>query len=300
MTKTQISYGIVLKDEILYCSNEEKYNIFEIILFVEKLIRSFNPKQTWRLNSIYLKSDKDKERIIIRHELTETNKNLYFLVSGEYKESSQEIRNLLGEFYQKVNAYYNTGDLLEKCSKKPIFKEIIKIITDYLLSKYEILLEHEEIKQEVDHDTTNKILYGGISSQGLPIISQLFDPTLLNNLDKEITGENIELFNSNFSAQLATIEMNTLIRTNKYNIKEIHIFDLEDKKNNKIILYDDIDHSHFSLNLFASGNFFEIKDVMKLLKIQISKENILQKEFLGDIKPYKFLENYFLGLDKEF
>ena len=300
MTKPQISYGIVLKDEILYCSNEEKYNIFEIILFVEKLIRSFNPKQTWRLNSIYLKSAKNKERIIIRHELTETNKNLYFLVSGVYKESSQEIRNMLGEFYQKVNAYYNTGDLFEKCSKKPIFKEIIKIITDYLLSKYEILLEHEEIKQEVDHDTTNKILYGGISSQGLPIISQLFDPTLLNNLNKEITGENIELFNSSFSAQLATIEMNTLIRTNKYNIKEIHIFDLEDKKNNKIILYDDIDHSHFSLNLFASGNFFEIKDVMKLLKIQISKEDILQKDFLGDIKPYKFLENYFLDLDKEF
>lgn len=300
MTIKQISYGIILEDEILYCSNEEKYNVFEIILFVEKLIRSFNPKQTWRLNNIYFKSAKDKERIIIRHNLTETNKNLFFLVSGVYKESSQEIRNMLGDFLEKVNAYYNTGDLLEKCSKKPIFREIIKIITDFLWSKYEILLEHEEIIQEVDHDTTNKILYGGISSQGLPIISQLFDPTLLNNLDKEITAENIDLFNSSFSAHLATIEMNTLIRTNKYNIKEIHIFDLEDKKNKKIILYDDIGHGHFSLTIFASGNFFEIKDVMKLLKIQIFKEEILQKEFSGDLKPFKYLENYFLDLDKEF
>ena len=97
MTIKQISYGIILEDEILYCSNEEKYNVFEIILFVEKLIRSFNPKQTWRLNSIYLKSAKDKQRIIIRHNLTETNKNLFFLVSGVYKESSQEIRNILRE-----------------------------------------------------------------------------------------------------------------------------------------------------------------------------------------------------------
>ncbi len=300
MTKTQISYGIVLKDEILYCSNEEKYNIFEIILFVEKLIRSFNPKRTWRLNSIYLKSDKEKERLFIRHELSETNKNLFFLVSGEYEESSQEIQNMLGEFYQKVNANYNTGDLLERCSKKPIFKEIINNITDFLCSKYEILLEHEEIKQEVDHDTTNKLLYGGISSQGLPIISKLFEPTLLNNLNKEITAENIELYNSSFSAQLATIEMNTLIRTNKYNIKQIHIFDLEDKKNKKIILYDQIDKNHFSLTIFASGNFFEIKDLMKLLKIQISKEYILHKEFSGDIKLYKYLEDYFLGLEREF
>ena len=300
MTKTQISYGIILKDEILYCSNKETYNIFEIILFVEKLITSFNPKQTWRLNSIYLKSAKDKERLFIRHELTETNKNLFFLVSGEYEENSQEIRNMIKEFFEKFKAYYNTGELLEQCSKKPIFKEIIKIITDFLWSKYKILLEREEIKQEVDHDTTNKILYGGISSQGLPIISQLFDPTLLNNLDKEINTENIELFNSSFSAQLATIEMNTLIRTNKYNIKEIHIFDLEDKKNNKTILYDHIDQNHFSLAIFASGNFFEIKDLMKLLKIQISKEYILHKEFSGDIKLYKYLEDYFLGLDREF
>jgi len=300
MTKTQISYGIVLEEEILYCSNEEKYMILEIILFVEKLIRGFNPKHTWRLNSICLKSAENKERLIIRHELTETNKNLFFVVCGVYEERSQEIRNILGEFYQKVNDTYNNRDVLEKCSKKPIFKEIIKIITDFLCSKYEILLEHEEIKQEVDHDTTNKLLYGGISSQGLPIISKLFEPTLLNNLDKEVTAENVELFNSSFSAQLATIEMNTIIRTNTYNIKEIHIFDLEDKKNNKIILYDNIDKHHFSLTIFASGNFFEIKDVMKLLKIQISKENILHKEFSGDIKLYKYLEDYFLGLDREF
>ncbi len=299
MTIKQISYGIILEDEILYCSNDKKYNVFEIILFIEKLLRSFNPKQTWRLNNIYLKSsNKGKERIIIRHYLTETNQNLFIFVSGVFNEGSQEIRNMLMDFFEKVRAYYNTGDLLKKCSKKPIFKEIIKIITDFLWNKYKILLEHEEIIQEVDQSTPNKILYGGISNQGLPIISQLFDPTLLNNLDKEITAENIDLFSSSLSAQLATIEMNTLIRTNKFYIKEIHIADLETKKNKKIILYDDI--GQYSLTLFASGNFFEIKDVMKLLKIQISKEEILQEEFSGDLKPYRFLEKYFSSLDKEF
>jgi len=299
MTTKQVSFGIILQNEIIYCSNEEKYNVFEIILFVEKLLSSFNPKQTWRLNNIYLKgSNTEKERIIIRHYLTETNKNLFIFMSGIFNENSQEIRHMLGEFFDKVRVYYNTGNLLKKGSKKPIFKEIIRIITDFLWNKYEILLEHEEIIQEVDQNTNNKILFGGISHQGLPIISQLFEPTLLNNLNKKATAENIEIFNSSLSAQLSTIEMNTLIRTNKYNIREIHILDLEDELNKKIILYDKI--GQYSLTIFASGNFFEIKNLGKLLKIQLTGEDTLQKEFSGDIKPYRYLEKYFSDLDKEF
>ena len=292
-------YCIILEDDILYCSNEESYSVFEIILFVEKLLRSFNPKQTWRLNHIYLKSaNKERERIIIRHFLTETDKNLFILVSGSFNENSQEIRNMLLEFFEKTKVYYNTGEIFSKASKKPVFKEIINIITDFLEEKYETLLEKEDVKPEVDHSTTNKILYCGISTQGLPIITKLFEPSLLENLDKEINDENIDLFNSSLSAQLATIEMNTLIRTNKYNIKEIHIADLEDKTNKKIILYDEI--GTYSLAVFASGNFFEVKDVMKLLKLQISKEAVLQVDFSGDLKPYRYLEGFFADLDKEF
>ena len=292
-------YGLILEDDILYFSDEEKYSIFEIVLFVEKLLRSFNPKQTWRLNHVYLRSaNKERERILIRHFLTEAKKNLFILICGSFKESSQEIRNLLSEFFDKVKVYYNTGDILSKASKKPIFNEIIRILTDYLGDKYEPLLEQEDIKTEVDHGATNTILYGGISTQGLPIITRLFDPTLLTNLDKEINDENIDLFNSSLSGQLATIEMNTLIRTGKYNIKEIHIADLEDKKNKKVILYDNI--GSYSLALFASGNFFEIKDLMKLLKFQVEKEEILKQDFSGDLKPYRYLEKYFLDLDKEF
>jgi len=292
-------YGLILEDDILYCSNEEKYSIFEIVLFVEKFLRSFNPKQTWRLNHIYLKSaDKERERILIRHFLTEAKKNLFILVCGSFKESSQEIRSLLLEFSEKVRVYYNTEDILNNASKRPIFNEIIRIITDYLGDKYEPLLDKEEMKTEVDHGTTNTILYGGISTQGLPIITRLFDPTLLSNLDKEMTDENIDLFNSNLSGQLATIEMNTLIRTGKYKIKEIHIADLVDIKNKKIILFDSI--GTYSLAIFASGNFFEIKDIMKLLKIQVTKEEILKQEFSGDLKPFRYLDKYFSSLENEF
>ena len=93
--------------------------------------------------------------------------------------------------------------------------------------------------------------------------------------------------------------MNTLIRTQS-NINEIHIADLKEK-NKKIILYDSVGiKNSYSLAIFASGDFFEIKDVMKLLKIQISKEEILQKEFSGNLKPYKYLKKFFLDLEKDF
>ncbi|MFX1257841.1 MAG: hypothetical protein ACFFAN_08280 [Promethearchaeota archaeon] len=290
-------YGIILENDILYLSDENKYPKFEIILFVTKFLRVFNPKQTWRLNKICLKNSKmEKERILIKHYINE-NKNLLFFVSGNFKNNSYEIDNMLSEFFEKVRMLYYTTDLIKQASKKRVFKETLKIITDFLRDKYKILLEKEDIKQKVNINPTTKILYSGISTQGLPIISQLYDKTLLNNLNKEINSENIDLFNSLLSAQLATIEMNTIIRA-QTNIKEIHIADLEDKENKKIILFSNI--NNYSLCVFSSGDLFKIKNLIKLLKIQISKEAILKEEFSGHLKPYKYLEKYFSEVDKEF
>ncbi len=290
-------FGIILEDNILYCSNEDLYNTFEIILFVSKLLSSFNPNQTWRLNNIYLeRSKKENERIIIRHYVAE-GKIMFIFVSGNFKEGSQVIRNMLAEFFEKIKTHYSTIDILKQASHIPVFNEIIHNITNFLWNKYENLLEKEEIKQKINHSSTNKILYGGISTQGLPIISQLYDKTLLSNLNKEKNKKNIDLFNSSLSAHLATIEMNALIRAQGC-VKEIHIVDLEDKKNKKIILYDSI--NSYSLCVFASGDFLEISSFMKLLKLQLSNEETLQQEFSGDLKPYRYLEQFFSDLEKEF
>ena len=48
-------FTIILEEDILYCSNQKKYNSFEVILFLEKLLRSINPRNTWRLKKICLK-----------------------------------------------------------------------------------------------------------------------------------------------------------------------------------------------------------------------------------------------------
>lgn len=283
-------YSIILEDEILYCSNEYTFTTFEILLFIEKLIRSLNPKQTWRLNNLcFQNSSGQEERMIIKHLITDTRQNLFFCLLGDITYGSKETINILEGFYEKVNEYYKSVDVLKRASKKLIFREIVQIIIDFLSEKYETLLNNEDIKQDTENHFDNKILYCGISSQGLPITSELYDKDLLKNIEKEIIEENIELFNSNLSAQLATIEMNTLIRTN-LNIKEIHIDDFSSKNPRKMFIFSEI-HG-YSLDVFASGNFYEINKDLKQLTKEISQEQALQHEFSGDLKPYKHLQGY--------
>ena len=141
----------------------------------------------------------------------------------------------------------------------------------------------------------NKILYSGISIQGLPIISQLYDKNLL--LDREQTNENIELFSSDLSAKLATISMNTQIRA-KSKIKEIHIFDSENKGNDKIIFFGFI-HA-YSLDFFASGNFYKLQEIFKQLKAKLTLDEIFQEEFQGELKPYVHLRKHLDEIINEF
>ncbi|MHA1933183.1 MAG: hypothetical protein ACW96X_11615, partial [Promethearchaeota archaeon] len=82
-------FTIILEDDILYCSNEIKYNMFEIVLFVEKLISSINPRYTWRLKKICLKDQENgRERIVIKHVITEKQQNLFFCIVGKFDVNS--------------------------------------------------------------------------------------------------------------------------------------------------------------------------------------------------------------------
>lgn len=284
-------FSIILEDDILYCSNKKKYPSFEIVLFVEKLMRSINPRNSWRLKKICLTNKKiRKERIIIKHIVTKKNKNLFFCIIGDFLVGSDQAFKMLKEFSKQVNNNFKNLEELEKASKKYTFKEIINLITNYLKDKYAEYLKEEQISQDISTSNNNNILYAGISTQGLPIISQLYDRNLINNLEKETTKENIELFSSDLSAKLATIAMNTQIRA-KTKIKEIHLTDIEEDKNNqKIILFGSI--NGYSIDFVASGNFYKIKNIFKQLKSELALDTIFKSEFSGDLKPYKHLKKY--------
>jgi len=279
-------FAIILDEEVLYVSNSNKYSSFEIVLFVEKLTSSLNPKNHWRLTNIYFEGESGKERMIIKHVVTESNQNLFYCITGDFPSNSKEVSKLMDEYIEKVTANYETAEIIKKFSNNSEFSKVIKLITGYLWDKYREPIEDETIDLKCS-DIENKIIYCGISAQGLPIISQLYDKTLLYNFHREINDENVELFASSISAKLATIIMNTQIRANT-NIKEVHFNDLGDHGYRKIILCSPI--NEYSLDFIASGDFIKIKEIFKQLKKDISQEQILRNEFVGDLKPFRNLK----------
>ena len=291
-------FTIILEDDILYCSNDLKYNAFEIVLFVEKLMSSVNPRNTWRLRKICLKNQKSgRERIVLKHIITSKLQNLFFCVVGNFNVNSLETLKIVNDFSKQVNAQYRNLAELKYASEEPPFKEIMDLIVAFLKEKYTESLEEEIIFDEEGNKIKNLIIYAGISTQGLPIISQLCDPNLLMNLTVEKSNENIELFTSDLSAKLETIAMNTQIRA-KTKIKEIHINDIEDAKNKMIILFGNI--NEYSLDFIAAGNFNKIKEIFKQFKAKMSLDTIFEKDFSGDLKPYKHLKLSLTEIINEF
>lgn len=289
-------FSIILNEDIIYVSNKNKYNFFEIVLFVQKLITSINPKNSWRLSNIYFEGESGKERMIIHHDLTPEGKHLFFCITGDFLSDSEEANKMLNEYVEKVKANYESGDAIQKVAKKSEFKAIIKLITGYLWDKYRDPIEDEDINYKCNN-IENKIIYCGISSQGLPIISQLYDTSLLDNLSRDVNNENIELFSSNLSAKLATIAMNTQIRA-KTNIKEIHFNDLDDNGCKKLIFYGNI--NGYSLDFFAAGDFNRVKEIFSELEQKISHDQILHHEFSGDLKPFRSLKTYLDEIIQQF
>lgn len=291
-------FTIILEEDILYCSDEIKYNLFEIVLFVEKLISSINPRYTWRLNKICLKDKKNgRERIIVKHIITEKQQNLFFCIVGNFNVNSLETQNILNEFVKQVNIQYRDLTGLKYSSEESTFKEIIDLIITYLMDKFIEPLEEEIIFDEKENNIENVIIYAGISSQGLPLFSELCNPNLLMNLTTEKSNENIELFSSDLSAKLETIAMNTQIRA-KTEIKEIHINDVEDPSNKIIILFGSI--NGYSLDFIGSGDFYKIKSIFKQFKTNMSQDRIFEREFSGDLKPFKHLKQSLNEIIKEY
>ncbi len=292
------SFSIILENDVLYCSDENKYKAFEIVLFVEKLMNIFR----WRLKNICLKSRKKKrERIIVEHIITNAGQNLFFCCVGHFSVGSKESFKMLKEFRDQVKSQYKDLSRLKFASGEPTFKQVINLITEYLKDKYLDPLEEEIIYDKVNNNNgRNEILYAGISAQGLPIISQLYDNNLLSNLEREKTFENIELFSSDLSAKLATISMNTQIRA-KTKIKEIHLDDIINPENHngkKVILFGNI--NGYSIDFIATGNFYKIKSVFKQLKAKMALDSAFKNEFSGDLRPFKHLSYYLDEVVKEF
>lgn len=286
-------FAIILENEILYCSNDNKYTHFEIITFVQTLIESMNRNQTWRLKNIIFKRESSgDESMLVKHTYTQNNQNVFFCIIGDFYAGSRISSELLEEFSSSIENYFTDKEItqLKTPFERAAFIEHIDYIILFLIDKYGNLVNgNDDHEKHIGVSEDSKIIYAGISNQGLPIISKLYDHDLLNRIGKESNRENMELFCSDISAKLATIAMNTIIRANT-NIEEIQIQDINDSNLDKIILYANI--HDFSLDFVASGNFTRIKEIFSKFHYQVSSEDLFHDDFNGDLKPYKYLQKF--------
>jgi hypothetical protein len=295
-------FCIILNDNILYCSNQEKYSLFETILFIEKLIESINPNNIWRLNNVFFKNNGKTERIVIKHIISRDN-DIFYCISGQFDTHSEETYNMLEDFHTKVESSYSSIARLTQASEESMFKEMINVSTDLLKIKYESRLKTEEIRHKIANlnqplTQENKILYCGISTQGLPIISKLFHPEFFDYLKSNKDEDVIEVFGSKLSAKLATIAMNTAIRADT-RISEIHLNDLREERSKILILYGNINGYSLDFIGSTSGNEDILYSSFLKLKQDVSEENVLQDEFGGDLAPYRHLKKYLAQLVKD-
>ncbi|MBN1802363.1 MAG: hypothetical protein JW891_12705 [Candidatus Lokiarchaeota archaeon] len=293
-------FAIILENDILYCSNDSKYTTFEIVIFVQILIDSINRKRSWRLNNIFFSDqNEENESMILKHTVLNQSQNLFYCVIGDFNSDTGIAVHALEEFSKNTNDLFRDKIIsnLKTPSEQAIFRERIETVIFNLKQKYSYVALNEYLDHHIGIGPANKILYAGISNQGLPIISKLYDNNLLHNTGKEYNRENMEMFCSDLSAKLATIAMNTIIRANMH-IKEIQIRDVEEMGFDKIILYASI--NNYSVDFVASGNFNEIKEIFRLFHDRISGETIFNEDFTGDLKPYKHLSKYLEELSQYF
>lgn len=282
-------FCIILNNKIIFCSDECRYNTFEIILYLKDLLTNINPKNTWRLHKITLESVHSKrETIIIKH-IVLNGDQLFFCMIGEFSEFSIKCYELLRDFQNKVEIYYNSIEILKQAHKKVLFNTIIENIVDFILKEYEEFLDKEWFEADVMYNDfkENKILYCGISADGLPIIYKLFSNSLLKNLDFKVDDEKKEIWISNFSSKLSTLAVNALIRANSH-LKSIHIKDIEENSF-KYSLFGVL--NGYTVEMVGIGNYFQIQKIFDELLNALSKYKVLQNNFNGDLKPYRALNN---------
>lgn len=290
-------FAVILNEEILFCSDDKdkkgsKYPLFETILFIEKLMKSISNQ--WRLDSIFFERDGIEERIIIKHIITRNGDNIFYCISGGFNPNSKESYRMLDEFYKKVKSYYKTTEDMRDPEMLELMDGVIGTKAEFLKLKYGDKLKSEEIMQRMDskkmsYEIDNRILYTGIATQGLPLISKLYYVDMFDYLKDNENEEMAEVFSSKLSAKLATIEMNTNIRA-ETNIKRIFIRDLREKSHKVILLFGKI--HNFSLDFIGFGSFDQIHRMFLKLKGELSKEKILRKEFVGKLQPYKHISRY--------
>jgi hypothetical protein len=215
--------------------------------------------------------------------------NLLFCVVGDFPGGTVIGYDLLKEFEQRVLSNYSCTSLCSMAgSKQDAFATLCKDIASMLLQKHQDHVNSQAIDEE-EFGGDTRIHYCGLSWQGLPIFSKLFDETLMSNIPQGNGISQQEMLESVLSAKLATIVMNTVIRA-QANVHSIQIQADPLARIFHLINFGNLPNMH-SLELYASGQPKQVNALFDELMNRIKDDPTFTMPFTGDLKPYEEVKN---------
>ena len=151
----------------------------------------------------------------------------------------------------------------------------------HLGNAYEDLL-NSQAKQE-SYIGSNRIIYSGISTNGLPIIAQLHDGNEIFQLDSDSKKM---MITSVLSGQLATISMNAYVLAGIY-LDSIEIKISPNENQFLFFHFEQFGYQNtYTLECISTGTPISVWNEFRSIIPQLVSQEAFQKSFEGNLKEY--------------
>ncbi|MCP4763990.1 MAG: hypothetical protein GY870_19615 [archaeon] len=296
------TFAIIVNDKIVYASNVAEEPMFEVAIFTNALFKLLS-KNTWKLHKIILQplAGFHKEKILV-HQVyyKEYDLDVLYCEKGQFTNGTSISYKALQKFQDDVENMYPPETFLDMIeSKQVIFQEACENITFNIIQSNGKLHSKDKKKSNEKMNGKPLLLYTGVSTQGLPIVSKVFDPRVIIG-NTEMTGEEFEksihLMENTISGQLATISINSFIRAKSY-VEEIQILMDEEKQLYGFINFGQVGTNRiYTLEIFTMGQSSASNVFFKRIKNTSENFECLQNPFAGELKPYSELKDFLSSL----
>lgn len=294
-----VGFALLVDDTILFVSDEDQIPWVEVVIFADALNNSLS-HGNWALHKVVMSPARlsgvetpegEPRQVLIKTSRVGDTEVLYCLC-GQCDRGFQTGYELLDEFETRVTSVYKPEQLGQVSGQKEEqLKNICGEIVAGLSEKFETKAAGGDLASETFPDDPPRVHYVGISSQGLPIVSRLYDEEILEYLETLAPSADAsnssqlspaEYVESTLSAKGATIAMNALFRA-QANVDAIQI---KIHANKYHFLYFR-PCGQYTVELYASGNPTGIEYLLEKILGFFTDHPTMQQPFTGDLKTVR-------------
>jgi hypothetical protein len=279
-------FCVIYNDRIFYCSKEELYNKFELVVFANQLSKQLADGRSWTLHKLVLQPalSLSKENILIRRYLSSAgNMELLICILGQFESGAQYGYQIIDGIFQEINKNFCIESITEQnIESNSDFQSLCELLSaNHIGTAYEDFLNSYAAPE--NFVGKNQLVYSGISVNGLPIISQIYEKqSILQITDSDKKS----LITTILSGQLATIAANAYIRAQCYvDSIQIKISPFE----NRFIFFNFLQFGHqmqYNYESLTTGNPNELMEVLTHITKKLNEIPVFAGPFQGILKQY--------------